>query len=523
MMNRLVLIGLALAGFGPASCTCTGAAETYNASSSSSSGAVPSECSPGASSGGSSPMPGEWVWSRGFGAALDQSAYAVDYDSNQNLIVTGTFAGEIDFGDGPRQSSGEKDIFVLKFDPFGELLWSRTFGNERDQMVRDVAVDEDDDIWLVGAFSGSLSFGGPSLNSSGTRDGFVVELDPSGNHLSSRKFGATLAGSTAEADVELVVRSIAVDGGNNIVFGGNFGGKKGATFDVGGDAFTTADAADDIFVAKYDATGQHQWSRRFGSTSGQYLSQIAVDDDRIVLTGEYLETIDFGLNDLPYAGEVHRNIFVAKLNPDGTCLWSRGFGGPADQGDASVYPADEYARSVAVVPDGSGDVIVFGAFNDEINFDPANSSTRLTTINGGRNFDLFLARLAGTDGAHEWSWVHGGAAHQEAVAVAVTPTWIWLTGNFTGQLDLGCQEEPLTNVSVDDTEDDLFIARFGHDGNCASAAPHGSKGRQAAWDLATNPNEHTAVVGRFLCEVDFGQGRLGSKGDFDIFVAEKGP
>src|SRR5678815_18543 len=71
-------------------------------------------------------------------------------------------------------------------------------------------------------------------------------------HFWSQRFGGT------GDDLGLAV---AVDGSGNVVVAGTF--QNVANF--GGGNFTSAGSYD-IFLAKYSASGVHQWSRRFGST-----------------------------------------------------------------------------------------------------------------------------------------------------------------------------------------------------------------------------------------------------------------
>ena len=62
-------------------------------------------------------------------------------DSQDNMIVAGTFAGRINFGGGDILSHGGVDIFIAKYSPDGSYLWSQAIGGSSDDWAKAVAVD----------------------------------------------------------------------------------------------------------------------------------------------------------------------------------------------------------------------------------------------------------------------------------------------------------------------------------------------------------------------------------------------
>ena len=114
-----------------------------------------------------------------------------------------------------------------------------------------VAVDGSGNVLVTGIFSGTVNFGGGNLVSAGDFDIFVAKYNASGVHQWSRRFGSAER-STSGTDV-------AVDGSGNVFVTGYFSG----TVDFGGGNLVSAGRSD-IFLAKYNANGVHQWSKRFG-------------------------------------------------------------------------------------------------------------------------------------------------------------------------------------------------------------------------------------------------------------------
>ena len=89
---------------------------------------------------------GTHVWSHGFGSFTRDKGLGVSVDADGNVLVTGSFAshhgiGTIDFGGGPIVSSGKSDLFVAKFDPDGNHLWSHGFGGPTSSSLSSTPVE----------------------------------------------------------------------------------------------------------------------------------------------------------------------------------------------------------------------------------------------------------------------------------------------------------------------------------------------------------------------------------------------
>ena len=74
-------------------------------------------------------------------------------DGSGNVLVTGTFEGTVDFGGGPLTSTGVSDIFLAKYDPNGNHIWSQRFGGTSSESVRAIAVDGSGNVLVTGSFT----------------------------------------------------------------------------------------------------------------------------------------------------------------------------------------------------------------------------------------------------------------------------------------------------------------------------------------------------------------------------------
>lgn len=152
---------------------------------------------------------GTHLWSGSFGGPDFQTVGGVAFDPSGNVILAGFFEGSVNFGGGLLTSAGSQDIFIAKFDPNGTHVWSKRFGDAGFQETRDVAVDPAGNVVITGSFAGSINFGGRSLQGAGEDDVLVAKLDPNGGHLWSNSFGGaemqTGQGVAADASGNIVI------------------------------------------------------------------------------------------------------------------------------------------------------------------------------------------------------------------------------------------------------------------------------------------------------------------------------
>ncbi|HTN86652.1 MAG TPA: hypothetical protein VL242_23295 [Sorangium sp.] len=134
---------------------------------------------------------GSVVWDARYGGRLSERGADLETDSLGNVIVVGSYTGEIDFGSpaDTLTSAGGEDIFIAKFSSAGTHVWSRSFGATGDQRGTSLAVDKTNNIVFTGSTTGTVSFGGRNLSAGGGTDFPLVKLDEDGNHVWSKSFG----------------------------------------------------------------------------------------------------------------------------------------------------------------------------------------------------------------------------------------------------------------------------------------------------------------------------------------------
>jgi len=321
---------------------------------------------------------GNVLWAKSADGTGDDGASSVAVDASGNIYVVGYFGDTLTFGSTTLTNAGHYDIFLVKYDTSGNMLWAKSAGGTGDDNAYSVTVDASGNSYVAGSFlSPTLTFGSTTLtNASSDGDIFLAKYDASGNVLWAKSAGGT------DGDV---ASSVAVDASGNTYVAGWF---YSPTLTFGSTTLTNTNVwEDDIFLAKYDANGNVLWAKSAGGTDDDVASSVAVDasGNTYVAGWFYSPTITFGSSTLTNTNVWEDDIFLAKYDANGNVLWAKSAGGTDDDG----------ASSVAV--DASGNTYVAGWFlSPTITF----GSTTLTYAGSG---DIFLAKLSSNTGINELS------------------------------------------------------------------------------------------------------------------------
>jgi hypothetical protein len=305
-------------------------------------------------------MYGNHVWSLSDGSPLSDGAGGIAVDDAGSIYVTGWY-------DACDELNGSDRIFLAKYDAMGSQIWAHIYGDSCSDTGRGVTVDGSNDVLTTGYFKNSIDFGGGPLNSAGSDDIYIAKLDSAGDHIWSHSFGDTSMDWG---------NGIAVDYAGNVLVTGFFTN----TVDFGGGPRTSA-GAEDIFLAKFDAEGNHIWSQRFGGSGGDGAWSVAADGaGAVIITGVFTDTVDFGGGPLTSAGS--QDMFIAKYRASGDHMWSRSFG------DTNI----QEGRCLAVDP--SYNVIATGYFVGTVDF----GGGPLTSAGSS---DIFVAKYDIRTGIHD--------------------------------------------------------------------------------------------------------------------------
>jgi hypothetical protein len=305
-----------------------------------------------------------YLWAKSAGGAEIEEGKSICTDASGNVYVTGYFESpSITFGSTTLVSAGWVDIFVVKYDAAGNVLWATSAGGINYDDATSLATDASAHVYVTGYFwSPSITFGPTTLINDGWVDIFVVKYDAAGNVL-----WATDAGG-AHYDYGL---SLATDASGQVYVTGYF---MSPSITFGTTTLVSAGWVD-IFVVKYDAGGNVLWAKSEGGIDEDYSLCLVTDaSGNPYVTGFFWSySISFGSTTLTNAGVY--DVFIVKYDAGGNVLWATGAGGiDIDWG-------------LSLCTHAGGDVYVTGAFTS-----PSLAFGSTTLTNAG-SYDIFVTKL----------------------------------------------------------------------------------------------------------------------------------
>lgn len=384
-------------------------------------------------------------------------------DSKGNLIITGSFGGKINFGGRYFRAMGvddygERDFFVAKYHPDGQLDWVDHGGglwhNPNHTGVNSgyaLVTDSEDNLIVSGVYIGEPIIAGERLKSGGpNEDIFLVKYDNSGNP----KWVETIT-----SNYMVYGYSLGTDDFGNIYIGGSFGHHNfGGWASFSNDTTLYSMGGRDIFLAKYSSEGDFLWVQHAGSKQNKNgydgVYGLAVDKNGdVVIAGVYYGEATFETKRLNSFGG--RDIFLAKYSPDGTLKWLEGMGSAEGSG-----PKSEQANDIAIDSDGA--IYVTGNFTETIYFSDRDS---LTTSG---NYNFFLAKYS-PEGKVSWivpveTKNDFQKAEGRSIAIARNGN-IVVTGSLSGTIRIDNQEIKSQGNGG------IFMLVFNKDGNLLSTQP----------------------------------------------------
>ena len=209
---------------------------------------------------------GNLLWAQRFGGSSNDRGTSITSDKAGNVYLTGYFySPTIVFGSDTLINAGNVgDIFIVKFDNQGNVIWAKREGAIGLEIPHSITVDALNNIIVTGRFSSnSITLGATTLLLAGSMDVFLVKYDPSGNILWAKGAGG---GSNDEG------YSVSTDSSGNIYVAGyftqpsNFGAIK-----------LISKGISDMFLAKYDPSGNILWAKNAGGNGDDRANAVKTD------------------------------------------------------------------------------------------------------------------------------------------------------------------------------------------------------------------------------------------------------
>ena len=379
------------------------------------------------------------------GGTDNEAGLGIAKDANGNTYVTGVFkSSSLVFGNTVLSSAGDYDFFIVKYDSLWNVEWMRSAGGANEDRGNAIAVDAAGNAYVTGAFaSDSITFGNITLvSSNGTYDIFIVKYDPQGNVSWAKSMGAPLynSGNSIALDpndniyVTGSYNNDTISFGNNIILVSDPGSStnifvakydstgscmwarnaagqtatqgNGITADANGNSYVTGDFATDsvvfgnftlinngtysnVFIVKYDSSGNVVWAKSFGGNNLDQGTSISADAiGNTYTTGFfYSSSVIFGSN-ITITNSGLADVFVVKLDSSGNVIWAK---------EAGATPND---KPTGITHDNNSNCYVTGYFGFSlfiIKYDLTGNLAWVKTAVGGMNYSNAITLDANND------------------------------------------------------------------------------------------------------------------------------
>ncbi len=437
--------------------------------------------------------------------------------------------------------------------------WAKSVGGTQNDVPTETITDGVGNLITTGVFAGTVDFdpgtGIVNLTSAGSSywDAFIMKTDPAGNLVWVKQIGA------GGADKGL---SVTVDASDNIYVAGYF--SDSVDFDPGSGVFKLSPDVNSHtvpFLLKLNSSGNFLWATKQESIFSPEAVDIATAKTsvRVDNAGDVFIAYDF---------KSHYALQIDKYSGSGTKIWSNYF-------LYKTNTSEVYYPSLAIDP--SGNPILAGRFNGDIDFNPKGASNVIF----GPAFSIFVAKLSGSTGNVTWldrfdncplvyslttdatgNIIMGGATGSDPVDLDPGPgvysvpggsglygfilkltntgtlSWghpygtsypygictdassnIYATGyyKYTVDFDPSLSDAILNNPSADN----IFILKLTPSGLFGWVKEMGGNGAEEGLSIAVSKTNAIYTVGRFYTTVDFDYpngSNLNANGFDDIFI-----
>jgi hypothetical protein len=363
---------------------------------------------------------GNVLWARGAGKGnRNDQARACAADAAGNVIVTGHFESDtIWFGSFALINNNlQVDMFVVKYDPNGNVLWAQRAGGSSTEYGYGCSTDAGGNVFITGVFgSASITFGTLTLNNANTSGGdiFVVKFDPLGTALWANSTGG---------DGNNIGWKCCTDVNSNVIVTGYY---TSTTIDFGSGPLTNA-GLNDVFVVSYDPLGNTNWAQSGGGVTDDYVSGCAADaNGNVILTGFYMgASTTFGTTTMNSAGGW--DMYVVKYSSTGIFQWA------TDGGGTSIDPAFN------CVTDAGGNIYVAGMYQ-------STSIAFGSTIvpDAGTGPDIYIVKYD-SNGNVLWAAGEGDSGADYGAGCAIAPNGNLVVCGYFSSATLTLGSTTLTN------------------------------------------------------------------------------
>ena len=259
---------------------------------------------------------GNLLWEKTIGGSDDDSPNNFYITTEGNYIISGeTFSNDGDISG----NHGGLDYWVAKTDSLGNIIWQRCLGSSVNDYQEQMVIDDMGNIYVIG---GSHGDDGDITDPHGFVDFWIVKLNTDGELLWDRSLGGTIT------DWGQCI-SPTPDGGYIV---------GGATDSPDGDVEceNTSITQFDMWIVKLDSLNNIQWQQCYGGSEFDNAIDIKTTDDGGYIIAGITKSNDGDVSGFHGVAGESADLWIVKIDNLGTIEWQRCLGGTENEGSPEI-------------------------------------------------------------------------------------------------------------------------------------------------------------------------------------------
>ncbi|ESU29235.1 hypothetical protein FLJC2902T_06300 [Flavobacterium limnosediminis JC2902] len=330
------------------------------------------------------------VWQTTIGGSGTDYLYSIIQTPDGGYLLGGSSYSNIS-GEKTENSRGLNDIWIVKLNSSGAILWQKTIGGIGGENLNSIA-NTADGGYILGATAYMSEISGEKTEPNyGETDYWVVKLNSTGSIVWQKTYGGT-----SFDDIKSVKQT--VDGGY-IITGDSHSPISGVK--------TENSVAWDYWIIKTDATGNIEWQNTIGGNHADMFPHLIICEDNTYLIA--------GTSSSPLSGDKtensygERDYWVVKLDTNGLIIWDKTLGG------------SEFEQVGGIIQTPDGNYIIGGMSYSSI--------SGIKTENSRGSADFWLVKLNATGTNVLWDKTIGGNLSDSVYSLALYNNDLFIGGN----------------------------------------------------------------------------------------------
>jgi len=284
-------------------------------------------------------QPPDTLWTKTFGGSDSDRAWYVEKTIDGGYILAGYTRS---FGE------GYDDIYIIKTDSLGDMLWTKTYGGLDVDNAYIILQTSDKGYFIAGR---TESFGAIGY------DVYLVKTDSVGDTLWTKVYGGDrhdeaysalitnkgnyiVIGSTGRVNYDVLMMMVdslgdtlwsKTYGGDSLDFGRSVCQTKDGGYIIVGSTKSFGLGERDAYLIKTDSAGDTLWTKVYGGSDNEFIEDVKQKDDGgyIIVGGTYSY------------GEGGEDVYLLRIDSLGDTLWTKTYGGSEDDRAEEVQVTDD--------------------------------------------------------------------------------------------------------------------------------------------------------------------------------------